>query len=109
LLRAIEIPAARLLEELRLPDAGRERECMDSHGDDFGWIAVIAPGCDNLRQAQVIRLLPAEVRREYCGNARIVEHPDAPPTMSMPGEGLAAFPGCATGARQIWVSPNTQT
>jgi hypothetical protein len=34
---------------------------------------------------------------------------DALPMMSMPGEGLAAFPVCATGAREVWVSPNTQT
>jgi hypothetical protein len=34
---------------------------------------------------------------------------DALPMMPMPGEGLAAFPVCATGAREVWVSPNTQT
>ena len=32
-----------------------------------------------------------------------------PPMMSMPGEGLAAFPVCATRAREVWVAPNTQT
>jgi hypothetical protein len=34
---------------------------------------------------------------------------DALPMMPMPGEGLAAFPRKREGAREVWVSPNTQT
>jgi len=55
--------------------------------------------CDNLPEPEVNRLLPTR------GLARALLHIDARPMMSMPDEGLAAFPVSATGAREAPVRP----
>jgi hypothetical protein len=97
-LRDIEIPVARPffgrvtfafarrpLMELRLRKASVRNVCIRI-AMTLVQLLRLHRFCDNLRETEVNRLLYAR------GLARALLHTDAPPMMSMPDEGLAAFP-----------------
>jgi hypothetical protein len=80
------LPQCRPLTELRLRRTDVHRDVCIRIAMNLVRLLRLHRSCDNLREPEVSRLLPAR------GSAKALLHTDARPMMSMPGEGLAAFP-----------------